>query len=148
MGHLELSLPSPNRKHSGHEISPPSPNREHSGYGKNIAPLSIDVRPCTGMLREENWKDLTSIPLFRKFEACSGSPGNVIILLREQFSGLNRSGDSEKLANWLNLTVNTVNAFSGIIGASVSLVCLTLFELVWSVIWTLMFIFRHSHPRR
>ena len=93
-------------------------------------------------------KDLTYIPLFRKFEACSGSPGNVITLLREQFSGLNRSGDSEKLANWLNLTVNTVNAFSGIIGASVSLVCLTLFELVWSVIWTLMFIFRHSHPRR
>lgn len=69
-------------------------------------------------------KALTSIPLFRKFETCS-SPGDAIALLREQlFSGFDRpgSGDSEKLTNWLNLTVNTVNAFSGTIGASVSLV--------------------------
>jgi hypothetical protein len=95
-------------------------------------------------------KDLTSIPLFRKFEACS-SPGDVITLLRKQFSGLDQSrsgGDSEKLGlkltNWLNLTVNALNAFSATIGGSISQVCLTLFEFDW---WTLIFILRHSHSR-
>jgi hypothetical protein len=85
-------------------------------------------------------KDLTSIPLFRKFESCS-SPGDVITLLREQFSMLDRSrsgSDSEKLTNWLNPTVNAVNAFSGTIGGSVGLVRLTLFEFDSSRIWTLM----------
>jgi hypothetical protein len=92
-------------------------------------------------------KDLTSIPLFRKFEACS-SPGAVITLLREQFSGLDQSrSGSEKLTNWLNPTVNAINVFSGTIGGSVALVCLTLFEFDLSRNWTLMFILRHSHPR-
>jgi hypothetical protein len=92
-------------------------------------------------------KNLTSIPLFRKFEAC-GSPGDVITLLREQFSGLDQSrggSDSEKLTNWLDPTVNAINVFSGTVGGSVSLVCLTLFDS--SRIRTLMFILRHSHPR-
>ena len=94
-------------------------------------------------------KDLTSIPLFRKFEACS-SPDGVITLLREQFSGLDqsrRSSDSEKLTNWLNPTVNAINVFSGTIGGSVALVCHTPFELDSSGNWTLMFIIRRSHPR-
>lgn len=94
-------------------------------------------------------KDLTSIPLFHKFEACS-SPGGVITLLREQFSGLDQSrrgSDSEKLTNWLNPTVNAINVFSGTIGGSVALVCHTPFELDSSGNWTLMFIIRHSHPR-
>jgi hypothetical protein len=94
-------------------------------------------------------KDLTSIPLFHKFEACS-SPGGVITLLREQFSGLDQSrrgSDSEKLTNWLNPTVNAINVFSGTIGGSVALVCLTLFEFDSSEISTLKFILRHSHQR-
>jgi hypothetical protein len=99
--------------------------------------------------KKKTGKDLISITLFREFEAC-GSPGDVITLLREQFSGLDQSwsgNDSEKLANWLNPTVNAINVFSGTIGGSAALVCLLLFELDSSRIWTLISTLRHSHRR-
>jgi hypothetical protein len=75
-------------------------------------------------------RDLTSNPLFRKIEGCN-SPDDVITLLREQIPGFDRSrssNDSGRLANWLDPTVNTINAFSGTIGGSVSLVRLWTFD--------------------
>lgn len=76
-------------------------------------------------------KDLTSNPLFCKIEACN-SPDDVITLLREQIPGFDRSrsgNDSGRLENWLDPTVNAINAFSGTIGGSVSLVRLRTFDL-------------------
>jgi hypothetical protein len=131
MGHLELSLPSPNRSTRAMKFPLHLPTVSKRAMAKTSPRYQSMFDRALECYEKKTGKDLTSVPLFRKFEACNGSPGNAIALLREQFSGLNRSGgDSEKLANWLNLTVNTVNAFSGIIGASVSLVCLTLSELV------------------
>jgi hypothetical protein len=116
---MELSLPS--QTVSTQAMTQTSPGLSSGSHYQSIFDRAL------GSYEKKTGKDLTSIPLFRQFEACS-SPGDVITLLREQFSGLDQSrsgSDSEKLTNWLNPTVNVVNAFSRTIGASVSLVCLT-----------------------
>jgi hypothetical protein len=83
--------------------------------------------------KKRTGNDLTSNPLLPKLETCN-SPDAVIALLREQIPGFDQSrsdNDSGRLSNWLNPTVNVIDAFSGTINESVGPVGLTVFQLTY-----------------
>ena len=79
---------------------------------------------------QKTGKDLTKDPLLRTLETCR-SPDAVLILLRAQIFGPGRSqNSSEKLTTWLSPTINVISVFSETIGGAVSLVSLTMFEVI------------------
>src|SRR6201999_2045083 len=72
-------------------------------------------------------KDLSSNPLFRRFETCSSeSPDDIITMLRQQIPGFDLSAggssDDGRLTGWLDPTVKVISAFSTTIGGIVALV--------------------------
>jgi hypothetical protein len=72
-------------------------------------------------------KDLSSNPLFHRLETCS-SPDDIITILRQQIPGPDQSasGSSDgRLTRWLDPTVKVINAFSGTIGGTITLVNIT-----------------------
>jgi hypothetical protein len=77
--------------------------------------------------KKKTGKDLSSNPLFRRFETCR-SPDDVIAILRQQVPGFNQSGsgsNDDRLTKWLDPTVRVITAFSMTIGGAVALVNLT-----------------------
>ena len=77
-------------------------------------------------------KDLSSNPLFPKLQSC-GSPDDIIVILRQQIPGFDRSASTssgDRLTRWLNPTVKVIDAFSVTVGGAVSLVCLTVYEVI------------------
>jgi hypothetical protein len=72
--------------------------------------------------KKKTKKDLRSHPLLTKLETCN-SPDAVLTLLREQIPALGQSRNvDDKLAKWLNPTVNVLYTFSGAIGGGTGLV--------------------------
>ena len=71
--------------------------------------------------RKKTKKDLRSHPLLDKLQNCD-SPDAVLRLLYEQIPGFDQShGADDKLAKWLNPTINVLYTFSGVIGGSIGL---------------------------
>ena len=69
-------------------------------------------------------KDLHSHPILAKLETCN-SPDAILTLLQGQIPDSDHSrGAHDRLAKWLNPTVNVLYGFSGAIGAGVGMVCL------------------------
>jgi hypothetical protein len=88
-------------------------------------------------------KDLLAHPLTAGLQTCN-SPGAIIALLQEQVQGLDQSRSSdERWSKWLDPIVNVLQAFSSILEAGATLVCLRtyLFES-----WTLRFILQAFPP--
>lgn len=75
--------------------------------------------------KKKTKKELRSHPLLPKLQACN-SPNAILTALREQIPAFNQShstsGINDKLANWLNPTVNVLYSFSEAISAGISLV--------------------------
>ena len=69
-------------------------------------------------------KDLRAHPLAVQLQTCD-SPGAILSVLQQQIQGLDQSRSTdERWTKWLDPTVNIMYAFSDILGAGVSLVCL------------------------
>jgi hypothetical protein len=67
-------------------------------------------------------KDLRSHPLLDKLQNCD-SPNAVLNVLYEQIPGFDQScGTDDKVAKWLNPTVNVLCTFSGVVAGGVGLV--------------------------
>ena len=79
-------------------------------------------------------KDLRAHPLAAQLQTCE-SPTAILAVLQQQVLGVDqfRIAD-ERWTKWLDPTVNVLYAFSGILGAGVSLVCLTTCTSVRSII--------------
>ena len=70
-------------------------------------------------------KDLRAHPLAVQLQTCD-SPSAILSLLQQQIQGLDQSRSTdERWTKWLDPTVNIMYAFSDILGAGVSLVCLS-----------------------
>ena len=68
--------------------------------------------------------DLLAHPLAIRLQTCN-SPGDIIALLQEQVQGLEPSQNiDERWSKWLDPTVNVLQAFSSILEAGASLVCI------------------------
>jgi hypothetical protein len=65
-------------------------------------------------------KDLLTHPLANRLEACD-SASSILAVLQEQVQELNHSQRSN--GNWLDPTVNVLNAFSATLGEGVGSVC-------------------------
>ena len=82
--------------------------------------------------KKKTKKELRSHPLLPKIQACN-SPDAVLTVLREQISAFDQSDSTsstdDRLSKWLNPTVNVLYAFSGTIGAGISLVSIRAFEV-------------------
>jgi len=82
--------------------------------------------------RKKTKKDLRSHPLLPKLQTCN-SPNAVLAVLREQIPVFDpshsTSSTDDKLSKWLNPTVNVLYTFSEAVGASVSLVSISAFEV-------------------
>ena len=82
--------------------------------------------------KKKTKKDLRFHPLLPKLQTCN-SPDAVLAVLQEQNPVFNQSPGSsctsDRLTNWLNPTVNVLYAFSEAIGAGMSLVSITAFEV-------------------
>ena len=71
--------------------------------------------------KKKTKKDLRSHPLLDKLQNCD-SPDAVLGILYEQIPGFDPSrGTNDKLAKWLNPTVNVLCTFSGVIGGGIGL---------------------------
>ncbi|KAI0293108.1 hypothetical protein BC826DRAFT_1175874, partial [Russula brevipes] len=71
--------------------------------------------------KRKTGKDLTSDPLLRRLETCN-SPGSILATLRGQIPDFDQPGTrNDRLANWLDPTVNLLLSFSSTIGGAVSL---------------------------
>ena len=82
--------------------------------------------------RKKTNKDIRSHPLLPKLQTCN-SPDAVLTLLRDQMpvidpSRSTSSGD-DRLSKWLNPTVHVLYKFSEAIGAGISLVSKSAFEV-------------------
>src|SRR5713226_6470518 len=74
--------------------------------------------------RKRTRKDLLAHPLFAQLRNCN-SPSDILSLINQQLQGLHQSQrDHERLTRWLDPTVRVLYAFSGTLGAGVSLVCI------------------------
>jgi len=73
--------------------------------------------------KKQTKKDLIAHPLVSQLDTCD-SPTAILAVLQEKAREFDqaRSGD-ERLAKWLNPTVNVLYAFSAILGEGVGLVC-------------------------
>jgi hypothetical protein len=70
-------------------------------------------------------RDLRTHPLAVQLQTC-GSPTAILDVLQEQVQALDQSrGTDERWTKWLDPTINVMYTFSNILGAGVSLVCLT-----------------------
>ena len=98
--------------------------------------------------RKKTKKDLRSHPLLPKLQTCN-SPNAVLAVLREQIPvfdpSQSTSSTDDKLSKWLNPTVNVLYAFSEAVGASVSLVSISAFE-VYQFKFLSSFLYRYTHP--
>ena len=69
-------------------------------------------------------KDLCTHPLAAQLQTCE-SPASILAVLQQQIQHLDQSRSTdERWTKWLDPTVNVLYAFSDILGAGVSLVCL------------------------
>jgi hypothetical protein len=76
---------------------------------------------------------LLAHPLAARLQPCD-SPSAILALLREQVEGLHQSRDGDdKWTEWLDPTVNVLDALSLPLGEHVSLVCLEASTVVRSV---------------
>ena len=67
--------------------------------------------------------DLLKHPLAAQLQACD-SPSSILVLLRQQVQGLDRSQSSNnQLTKWLDPTINVLYALSETLGEGVGLVC-------------------------
>ena len=85
--------------------------------------------------KKKTRKDLSSNPLCHKLQSCN-SLDDIIIILRQQIPDLDLSAGGcgeDRLTKWLDPTVKVISAFSATIGGAVSLVCITVYEVVRSV---------------
>ena len=88
--------------------------------------------------------DLLAHPLATRLQTCN-SPGAIIAILQEQLQGLDQSRSAdERWSKWLDPTVNVLQAFSSILEAGASLVCL---EHICSSSTLSYLCNRHSHLR-
>jgi hypothetical protein len=70
--------------------------------------------------------DLRAHPLAAQLQTCD-SPTAILTVLQQQVQGLDQSRSSdERWTKWLDPTVNVLYAFSSVLGAGVSLVCLSI----------------------
>ena len=95
-----------------HPAGPSSPN------------FQLILNNAFKVYEKQTKKDLLSHPLAAQFQGCQ-SPSSIIDILQKQVQELNqsRAGD-DRLAKWLDPTVNVLYAFSETLGEGVSLVCL------------------------
>jgi len=71
--------------------------------------------------KKKTKKDLCSHPLLDKLQNCD-SPDAVLNVLYEQIPGFDQSrGTDDKVAKWLNPTVNVLCTFSGVVGGGIGL---------------------------
>jgi hypothetical protein len=80
--------------------------------------------------KKKTGKDLASDPLLTRLKSCN-SPHAVLALLRDQVPGFDQSGSSstsDRLAKWLDPTVNVLYTFSSTIGGALTLVSLCHFK--------------------
>jgi len=91
-------------------------------------------------------KDLLVHPLAARLQTCD-TPSAVIVILQEQIQGPDQSRSSnERRTKWLDPTVNVLHAFSSILAAGASLVCI---QTCISLKFTLSYLCgRHSHLRK
>jgi hypothetical protein len=93
-----------------HHAGPSSPN------------FQLILNNAFKVYEKQTKKDLLTHPLAAQLQACQ-SPSSIIDILQQQVQELNlsRAGD-DKLAKWLDPTVNVLYAFSEALGEGVSLV--------------------------
>jgi hypothetical protein len=70
--------------------------------------------------------DLLAHPLAAQLQGCE-SPSAILAIIHQQVQGLHQSQRAdERFTQWLNPTINVLNAFSATLSAGVGLVCLWL----------------------
>ena len=99
--------------------------------------------------KKKTKKDLRSHPLLPKLQTCN-SPDAVLTLLRHQMPAIDPSrstnSDDDGLIKWLNPTVHVLYTFSEAIGAGISLVSKSTFEVrQFKISYSLLC--RCIHPR-
>jgi hypothetical protein len=126
---LALTLMSHTHPTAASSSSPPSSN------------FQLIINNALDTYRKRTKKDLRAHPLAAQIQSCD-TPTAILSVLQQQAQGLDRSRSTdERWTKWLDPTVNVLFAFSGILGASVSLVCLNkmhLFEICFLIfMWQL-----------
>ena len=99
--------------------------------------------------KKKTKKDLRSHPLLPKLQSCN-SPDAVLTLLQHQTLAVDpsrsTSSDDDGLIKWLNPTVHVLYTFSEAIGAAISLVSKSTFEVRQFKI-SCSLLYRYIHPQ-
>jgi hypothetical protein len=85
--------------------------------------FQLIINDALDTYKKRTKKDLRAHPLAVQLQTC-GTPSAIIAVLQEQIRGLDQSRSTdERWTKWLDPTINVLYAFSGTVGAGVSLVC-------------------------
>jgi hypothetical protein len=107
--------------------SSPSPSSTSSNF-------QFIINNALDTYKKRTRKDLRAHPLAAQLQTCE-SPTAILAVLQQQVQGVDQSRSAnEQWTKWLDPTVNVLYAFSDILGAGVSLVCLTTCTSVRSII--------------
>ena len=102
--------------------------------------FQLIINNALNTYKKRTKNDLREHPLAAQLQTCN-SPSAILAVLQQQVQGLDQSRSAdERWTKWLDPTVNVLYAFSDILGAGASLVCLTktfFFEIFFSFVWQL-----------
>ena len=87
--------------------------------------FQLIINNALNTYKKRTKNDLREHPLAAQLQTCN-SPSAILAVLQQQVQGLDQSRSAdERWTKWLDPTVNVLYAFSDILGAGASLVCLT-----------------------
>ena len=94
-----------------------------SASSSSSSNFNLLINNAIDTYKKRTREDLRAHPLAAQLQACD-SPTAILAILQQQAQGLDQSRSTdERWTRWLDPTVNVLYAFSGILGASVCLVC-------------------------
>jgi hypothetical protein len=96
-----------------------------SSSSSPLSNFQLIINNALNTYKKRTKKDLCTHPLAAQLQTCE-SPAAILAVLQQQVQCLDQSRSAdERWTKWLDPTVNVLHVFSDILGAGVSLVCLT-----------------------
>jgi hypothetical protein len=111
--------------------------------------FQLIINDALDTYKKRTKKDLCTHPLAAQLQTCESSSA-ILVVFQQQVQGLDQSRSADqRWTKWLDPTISVLYAFSDILGAGVSLVCLATFTLLRSVlIYVARILPRERHIRR
>jgi hypothetical protein len=101
-----------------------------SSSSSSSANFQLIINNALDKYKKRTKNDLITHPLAAQIQSCH-SPGAILAILQQQVQGPDQSRSSdERWSKWLDPTVNVIYVLSSTLAAGVSLVCLSINELV------------------